>query len=46
MADEPTIIMEVTELEEEFTVEPVQPTKSMDLETIEILMADRIATGG
>lgn len=46
MADEPTLIMEVTECEEEFTVEPVQPTGSMDLETIEILMADRIATGG
>lgn len=46
MADEPTLIMEETDREEEYTVEPIQPTTSMDLETIDILMADRIATGG
>jgi hypothetical protein len=38
--------VETDDLEEENIVEPIQPTTSMDIETIEILLEDRIATGG
>jgi hypothetical protein len=44
MADEP--IRVIDENGEEIVVEPIQPTKTMDQETIEILLADKIATGG
>ena len=38
--------IEAVELEDEYVVDPIQPTASMDVETIEILLEDRIATGG
>lgn len=37
---------EENEGKDEYVVDPIQPTASMDLETIEILLEDRIATGG
>lgn len=37
---------EAVDIEEEIIVETIQPTTSMDVETIEILLEDRIATGG
>lgn len=46
MAENGRYLIEITEIEEEFTVETIQPTPSMDLETIQILLDDRIATGG
>ena len=44
MADEPIRVFD--ENGDEIVVEPIQPTKTMDQETIEILLADKIATGG
>ncbi|MEM5775709.1 MAG: hypothetical protein AAGU05_11980 [Anaerolineaceae bacterium] len=46
MAENGRYLIEVTETEEEYMVETIQPTPSMDLETIQILLDDRIATGG
>ena len=44
MADEP--IRVIDENVDEIVVEPIQLTKTMDQETIESLLADKIATGG
>ncbi len=44
MEDEPIRVLD--ENGEEIVVEPIQPTPKMDQETIEILLADKIATGG
>ncbi len=47
MKDEPVVSVENDDLgEEEYVVEPIQPTPGMDIETIEILLDDRVATGG
>jgi len=37
---------EESDLENENVVEPIQPTATMDVETIEILLEDRISTSG
>ncbi len=47
MKDEPVVSIENGDLtEEEYVVEPIRPTSGMDVETIEILLDDRVATGG
>ncbi len=46
MAEEKVLPVELPEFEEEYFDQRIQPTASMDVETIEILLDDRIATGG
>lgn len=46
MAEENNVYVDSNEFEDEYIVEGIQPTANMDVETIEILLDDRIATGG
>lgn len=45
-AEESVLPVDYNEIEEEYSEQRIQPTASMDVETIEILLDDRIATGG
>lgn len=46
MIEDPIIHTRYDEEEDAYIVESIQPTEQMDAETIEILVADQIATGG
>ncbi|GAP14781.1 hypothetical protein LARV_02557 [Longilinea arvoryzae] len=46
MAEENALPIEFNEIEDEYIEQRIQPTANMDVETIEILLDDRIATGG
>ncbi len=46
MAEETALPIDYIEIEDEYTEQSIQPTANMDVETIEILLDDRVATGG
>lgn len=46
MIEEPIIHTMYDAEEDQYIVEFIQPTENLDAETIEILLADQIATGG